>query len=175
MLTWDRKPDSLLALLRTFPGEVWTSAETYTSRLVEVGSAYFDTGDTVAARAAFDSAATLMDSALRVHPGDAPLHMTRGMVMTALGRRAEAMREVRWLEQSDGYRNNHNCPSEPEARALILAHLGETDSALAAIERLLAGPSRITVHTLRLDPLWDPIRRDPRFQALLVKYANPGT
>jgi hypothetical protein len=53
--------------------------------------------------------------------------------------------------------------------------LGEADSALAAIERLLAGTSRVTVHTLRLDAAWDPIRSDARFQALLVRYANPGS
>jgi hypothetical protein len=42
------------------------------------------------------------------------------------------------------------------------------------IERLLAGPSYdISVHTLRLDPRWDPIRDDPRFQALLKKYDPP--
>ena len=29
-------------------------------------------------------------------------------------------------------------------------------------------------HTLRLDPRYDPIRHDPRFQALLVKYTHPG-
>lgn len=174
MLTWDRRPDSLLALLHTMRGEAWTSGEDFRTRLSLAGGAHDLRGDTAAARAAYDSVVPLLDSALRAHPEDAPLHMTRGGVMAALGRRAEAWREVRWLEQSDGYRNNHSCPEEPEARALILANLGATDSALAAIERLLAGTSRVTVHTLRLDPAWDPIRSDARFQALLVKYANPG-
>lgn len=41
--------------------------------------------------------------------------------------------------------------------------------ALDEIERLLDGPSFVTVHTLRLDPRWDPIREYPRFKALLVK------
>lgn len=174
VLMWDRRPDSLLALLRTLRRDAWTSGETFESRLALAGSAYFLTGDSVAGRAAFDSAATMLDSALRVHPGDAPLHMQRGGIMAALGRRAEALREVRWLEHSDGYLNNHSCPSEPEARAAILVRLGQTDSALAAIERLLAGRSRVSVHTLRLDPLWDPIRSDPRFQALLARYADPA-
>ncbi len=64
-------------------------------------------------------------------------------------------------------------PDAAEARAIILARLGESDAALDEIERQLAGPSKLTVPMLRLDPRWDPIREDPRFKALLVKYANP--
>ncbi len=49
---------------------------------------------------------------------------------------------------------------------------GEVDAALDEIEQLLAGPGYVSVHTLRLDPRWDPIREHPRFQALLAKYEN---
>ncbi len=55
-------------------------------------------------------------------------------------------------------------------RARILAQAGELDAALDEIEQLLAGPGYLSVHTLRLDPRWDPIRAHPRFQALLAKY-----
>jgi hypothetical protein len=58
-------------------------------------------------------------------------------------------------------------------RALVLAKAGDLDTALQEIERLLTRPSFVTAHTLRLDPRWDPIRDDPRFKALLVKYASP--
>lgn len=60
-----------------------------------------------------------------------------------------------------------------ECVARMLAGIGDVDAALDEIERLLAGPSDLSVHVLRLDPSWDLIRNDPRFQALLVKYANP--
>lgn len=60
-----------------------------------------------------------------------------------------------------------------EERAKILAQAGEADAALDEIERLLAGPSWLTVHTLRLDPRWDLIREHPRFKALLAKYGGP--
>lgn len=53
------------------------------------------------------------------------------------------------------------------ARGLALA--GESGAALDEIERLLAKPSFLSVHMLRLDPLWDPIRNHPRFTALLAK------
>jgi hypothetical protein len=39
------------------------------------------------------------------------------------------------------------------------------------IERLLAGPSLFSVHELRLNPDFDPIRSDSRYQALVGKYA----
>ena len=42
----------------------------------------------------------------------------------------------------------------------------------AEIEPLLTGPSVTSVHLFRLDPRYDPIRDEPRFQALLEKYEN---
>lgn len=53
-------------------------------------------------------------------------------------------------------------------RALILVQAGEADMAVDELERLRAGPSGVSVHMLRLDPLWDPIRSHPRFQRLLA-------
>ena len=38
---------------------------------------------------------------------------------------------------------------------------------------LLAGPSLFSVHELRLNPDFDLIRSDPRYQVLLGRYAEP--
>jgi hypothetical protein len=83
------------------------------------------------------------------------------------------LREARWLEQSVIYREDANTgPYLATDRALILAQLGEADAAIDELERLLAEPSDVSVHTLRLDPRWDPIREHPRFKALLNKYGS---
>jgi tetratricopeptide (TPR) repeat protein len=56
------------------------------------------------------------------------------------------------------------------AEAFVMA--GDHESALEVLERLLADPSAVSVGLLRVDPIWDPLRTDPRFQALLEKYEN---
>ena len=51
--------------------------------------------------------------------------------------------------------------------AEVLAQAGRVEEAIDLIEEQLDGPSSLTLHLLRLDPVWDPIRQTPRFQALL--------
>jgi hypothetical protein len=34
----------------------------------------------------------------------------------------------------------------------------------------LGRPSNVTVPILKLSPVWDPLRNDPKFQAMLEKY-----
>ena len=55
--------------------------------------------------------------------------------------------------------------------AQIYSLTGEVDEAFRLIDHLLETPNGLTIPLLKLDPVWDPLRNDPRFQALIDKYA----
>jgi serine/threonine-protein kinase len=174
LLLWQRQPDSLLALLRRTPRTIFDSQRLFLPSALYAAWAHQLSGDTRAALAAFDSALVLLDSALALLPDDWRVHAARGLTLVGLGRRPEAQREARWLSESKLYRDDaFFAPGVAVERAQILAGIGDVDAALTEIERLLAGPSGSSVYEFQLNPLWDPIRAHPRFQALLVKYAHP--
>jgi TolB-like protein/class 3 adenylate cyclase len=57
-------------------------------------------------------------------------------------------------------------PDAEAALAQIQARFGDHDAAIAALPHLLEVPAGITPADLRFNPLWDPLRKDPRFQKL---------
>jgi serine/threonine-protein kinase len=128
-------------------------------------------GDKAAARAAFDAARVRLESSLSEIPDDWRVHAARGMALAGLGRRDAALHEALWLQESVIYREDAFAGSSlREDRARILAKVGDAKGALDEIEQLLARPSEFSVHMMRLDPRWDPIRDHPRFKALLAKH-----
>ncbi|MFZ3374754.1 MAG: tetratricopeptide repeat protein [Chthoniobacterales bacterium] len=59
-----------------------------------------------------------------------------------------------------------NKPWSLTTLAQIQARFGDSDSAIAAIPHLLEVPAGLTIANLKLDPFWDPLRKDPRFEKL---------
>jgi len=171
MLRWERQPDSILVALSHGGLSVYEAQYIYLPNWLYAAWAYEMQGESLAARAAFDSALVVLDSVSTVPPSDWRIHTARGLALAGLGRREEAVREADWLRRSIIYREDgYLGPIVAQDRAHILAQAGESDAALSEIERLLSEPSFLSVHTLRLDPLWDPIRENARFEALLRRH-----
>jgi tetratricopeptide (TPR) repeat protein len=172
-LLWERNAGGLLQMLQIVRAEDFVGQDFFLPSALYAAWAHQLRGDPVAARAAFDLARVRLDSALSELPDDWRVHVARGLALGGLGRRDEALGEAHWLQQSVVYREDaFDFAGLAVVRALILAQAGDAEPALDEIERLLAEPSLLTVHTLRLDPRWDPIRDHPRFKALLAKYGS---
>ena len=69
-------------------------------------------------------------------------------------------------------------PFSIELLARVAARMGEPDRAIGALQKLLsipyaglAGNVPLTPALLRLDPMFDPLRKDPRFQKLVAQPA----
>jgi TolB-like protein/class 3 adenylate cyclase/Tfp pilus assembly protein PilF len=52
------------------------------------------------------------------------------------------------------------------ALATVQAQVGDIDSAISALPHLLEVPNGETCGDLQINPFWDPLRKDPRFQKL---------
>jgi hypothetical protein len=81
----------------------------------------------------------------------------------------EGKRAVELLPESE---DAFDAPQATEWLALIYAWTGEFDEAFRSMDHLLVVPNfSLTIPILELDPSWDPLREDPRFQALIEKYS----
>jgi hypothetical protein len=95
------------------------------------------------------------------------------MILAGLGEKDGAIAEGRRaVELQPESQDALDGPKMTVALAQIYAWTGETDQALQLIDQSLSTPNGVTVSFLALDPMWDPLRDDPRFQALIDRYAT---
>jgi TolB-like protein/class 3 adenylate cyclase/Flp pilus assembly protein TadD len=133
-------------------------------------------GDVAAARATYQSAARDFRGELeKVAPGsyaEAWPHAGLGLAHAGLGEAASAIAEgQKAMAMDPASTDQFEGPGVEENMARIYALLGDADHAVPILKRLLQIPYgfAITPALLRLDPVWDQIRNDPRFQELAAE------
>ena len=129
--------------------------------------------DEAGAREAFLKSKGYLEKYLSLAPDEAKRHSRLAQILAWLGEKdaaiAEAKRATELLPESvDAF----DGPMATQALAEVYVIVGEYDKALDLADGLLSRPSGLTVALLKINPILDPIRQNPRYLALLKKYGG---
>jgi tetratricopeptide (TPR) repeat protein len=177
-------PTTLVAFIATFWDLYWVLSDEQQALLrrltpgpfddiragwgLALAEAYALHGDTEHARAYADSSRIAFEELLRGAPDNGQNRVLLGVALAYLGRKADAVTEgARGLAQAplskDAYGGAYN--QLQLARIYIL--VGEPEKALDQLEPLLKVPYYLSPGWLKIDPTFDPLRKNPRFQKLI--------
>jgi len=135
------------------------------------GHVHWLAGQPDLARRSFEAAALELEQRVAQDSDDARFHSSLGIAYAGLGRTQDAVRAARHgCELMSASKDAWRALYRLEDLALVYTTVGRSGEAIAQLDDLLARSGEWTPHVLRLDPRWDPLRSDPRFQALLTKY-----
>jgi serine/threonine-protein kinase len=177
------EPTALVAYMAWFYNLVWVLDDAQHALLIGLGpdafgddrggwgtmlaEAYALRGDQARARVYADSARIALEDQLKDTPDDPVRRVSLGLAFAYLGRKADAVRE--------GERGVALRPVTKDAffgayvqhqLARIYILVGEPEKALDELEPLLEIPYYLSPGWLRIDPNFDPLRTNPRFQRL---------
>jgi TolB-like protein/Flp pilus assembly protein TadD len=137
-------------------------------------------GDHAAAQGSWRQARSELEPFLKEQPENYYLIGDLAFVNMGLGDKAAALAlSERAMAANPIEKDRLTGPWSLEILARVAAQMGEPDRAIAALQKLLSIPYAGSLNTimpltpalLRLDPMFDQLRNDPRFQKLAVEPA----
>ncbi len=179
------EPEALVAVLANYYDLLWVLDPAQTEIVRRLTPAAFDdnpaawaiaqaqarhfAGDAPGTREYADRAREAYEVQLRATPDDPQLHSQHGLALAYLGRKDEALREgQRGVELGGPARDAQAGTYYLHQLVRIEIEVGEYEKAIDHLEQLLKIPYFVTPAWLRIDPNFDPLRKNPRFQKLVA-------
>jgi tetratricopeptide (TPR) repeat protein len=134
-------------------------------------------GDTARWQQEIEQASNLLEARLQEQPSDLNTMVQLAWVRLAQKRNAEALRFAQ------GAADSRSIEKDAVGGVLFLSNLaqvqaraGEAAEAVKTLQQLLSIPAgyNVSIQRLKIDPVWDPIRKDPGFQQLLTLTEHVG-
>jgi len=170
---WNRNYDGALALAAKIP-DIPNRLPTLiipvgnVQKNTDLGFVHVYRGDKASAEKEFIAARTELEGLRAANADNADFYRDESFVLAGLGQHTEAVeaaRKATTLSKDDNF---------VFYLAEIYAHFGDADLAFETMQKLIDKPDAggfLCVAALRRDPIWDPIRKDPRFEKAIASLA----
>jgi TolB-like protein/Flp pilus assembly protein TadD len=179
------EPTALVAFLANYNDIAWILDEEQRELLLRLTPSAFDDdrgswalclvqayalkGDAANVRSYAEEARKAFEEQLRVTPNDAGRRIELGFSLAYLGRKDEAIREgLRGVELDPVAKDALEGVFYQHQLVRIYILVGQPEKALDQLEPILKIPYWLSPGWLKIDPNFDPLRKNPRFQRLVA-------
>ncbi len=129
-------------------------------------------GDSTRAIAAFSRARTILEQRLAVKPEDARTLAVLAQVDAGLGRKELAIQEAQHaVDLMPVSKDIYDGALVLEGLAQVYTWTNEPDRAIELLQKLVTMPGYTNYARLKLYPMWNPLRGDPRFEKIVNSLA----
>jgi serine/threonine protein kinase/tetratricopeptide (TPR) repeat protein len=119
----------------------------------------------------YKKAQKIVEAKIEEVPEDERYYSSLGIIYAGLGDKEKAIKYgMKGIELLPVSKEFWRGSFREEDMAIIYTMLGEEDKAIELLNRLLSRPYDLSVTWLKLDPMWDPLRDNPRFLSLLSRH-----
>jgi len=165
------------ALVALGDNPCWSEATIILNRSFGEGLLARMTKDEARARSAFEAARTQQEKIVQAQPDYGPALCVLGLIDAALGRKDLALDEGRRaIALTPVEKDVINGSRVLQYFAITAAWAGDKELALQQLEAELRAPTAslmLSYGALKLFPVWDPLRGDPRFEKLVEEAKQP--